>query len=290
MSRPRRTPPSTQTSVRPSTAATTSLEHVDRGRDPVELARPVVADDDRVDAVLDGEAGVLGGQDALEHERQRRPPADRRRGPTTSATAWAGRLEALEAARRDRSRWVGPARAREVAEARAARSRSVGRARGSRGPGRSTVSEDRAVAGRGGALDELRGSARVRLGVELEPARRVGGRGGDLLDRARRHRRQRERHAGRRGRRGRSRPRRPGGPGRGRPSARSRPAWPPASPSSVVDGSTALDVDEDPRPEPAAPPGRHVLGEGHLVPRAAGDVVVGGGAIACGPAARSRRA
>ena len=40
--------------------------------------RAVVADDDRVDAVLDGDRGVLGGQDALEHERQRRPAADRR--------------------------------------------------------------------------------------------------------------------------------------------------------------------------------------------------------------------
>ena len=61
-------------------------QHVDRGRHPVELARAVVADDDRVDAVLDGQPGVLGGQDPLHHERQRRPGPDRREvGPHEAA-------------------------------------------------------------------------------------------------------------------------------------------------------------------------------------------------------------
>ena len=46
-------------------------EDVGRRRDPVELARAVVADDERVGAVLDGEARVLGGQDPLQDERQR---------------------------------------------------------------------------------------------------------------------------------------------------------------------------------------------------------------------------
>ncbi len=42
----------------------------------------MVADDDGVDAVLDGEPGVLGGHDPLEHERERRPGSDRRQvGP-----------------------------------------------------------------------------------------------------------------------------------------------------------------------------------------------------------------
>ena len=48
-------------------------------------------------------------------------------------------------------------------------------------------------------------------------------------------------------------------------------------PSSVVDGSTVRDVDQHPWPELASRPGGLVVGEGDLVPGAAGDVVVGGG-------------
>ena len=55
------------------------LQDVDRRRNAVELAGSVVRDDDRVGPVLDGEACVLGGQDPLEDERQRRPASDRRR-------------------------------------------------------------------------------------------------------------------------------------------------------------------------------------------------------------------
>src|SRR5215217_6809428 len=54
------------------------LERVDRRRHAIELPSAVVGDDDGVDAVLEREPGVLGGQDPLEHERQaRRPRADR---------------------------------------------------------------------------------------------------------------------------------------------------------------------------------------------------------------------
>ena len=132
MSRPRRTPPSTHTSARPSTAVDDLGEDVDRGRDPIELPRTVVADDDAVDAVLDGEAGVLGGQDALE----------RRAGATTTTGSSRGR---------PRSGWSRPAAVgalrihlaqrpvagRDVARScrgRAARSRTAGPVRGSRAP------------------------------------------------------------------------------------------------------------------------------------------------------------
>ena len=53
-----------------------ALQDVDRRRDPVELARAVVAHHDRVDAVLDSEVRVLLGEDALQHQRHRRPRPD----------------------------------------------------------------------------------------------------------------------------------------------------------------------------------------------------------------------
>ena len=56
--------------------------------------------------------------------------------------------------------------------------------------------DDRAVAGGRGTLDELACPARIDLDVELEPAHRVGGSRGHLLDRPARGRGQRERDAG----------------------------------------------------------------------------------------------
>ena len=74
MSRPRRTPPSTQTSVRPSTAATTSASDVDRRPGRRSSCRaPWLLTTIAVDAVLDREPRVLGGEDPLDDERQRRP-------------------------------------------------------------------------------------------------------------------------------------------------------------------------------------------------------------------------
>ena len=72
-------------------------QHVERGRDAVELAAAVVGDDDAGGAVLGGEPRVLGGVDALHDHRQR---ATRRRGARARATSATCRR-----ARRTRAAW-----------------------------------------------------------------------------------------------------------------------------------------------------------------------------------------
>ena len=62
-------PPSTRTAPRPSTASTTSGRASAVADDAVELAAAVVGDDDAGGAVLDRERRVLGGQHALDQDR-----------------------------------------------------------------------------------------------------------------------------------------------------------------------------------------------------------------------------
>ena len=108
MSSPRRTPPSTQTSSPAVDRGDDLGEHVDAGRDAIELARAVVADDDAVDAVLDREPRVLGGEDALEHDRQRRPAPDRGEvGPGQGPRHGRGPAAAGPSAVGPTGRWVG---------------------------------------------------------------------------------------------------------------------------------------------------------------------------------------
>ena len=204
-SRPRRTPPSTQSSVL-WRGRRDLLEDVDRGRRPIELAPAVVRDDDRVDAVLGGEPSVLAGHDALEDERQPRPRADRRerlpRQVASRATRRRSRRRARVVAVARGSHASGQGRRpRSCRAGRRARTRIGGRDRGSRAPagrpsGRSRRNRRPPPARRGF------GSARVDLGVELEQAGRVRGRRRDLLDRRRRHRRGDERDPGGRRRAG----------------------------------------------------------------------------------------
>ena len=68
MSVPRRKPPSTMIWARPPAASHHLRQHGDRALAVVELAAAVVGDVDALDAVLDGDAGVLGRGDALENE------------------------------------------------------------------------------------------------------------------------------------------------------------------------------------------------------------------------------
>ena len=111
----------------------------------------MVADDDGVDAVLDGEPGVLGGHDPLEHERERRPGPDRRQVGPDERRFHAGSVEQ----RRDVERGAAVARGhvREVAHVRQEEP----------GPpvtipiaehGQVHGQDDRAVAGGLGPLDE----------------------------------------------------------------------------------------------------------------------------------------
>ena len=268
-------PPSTQTSVRPSTASTIPARASAVATIAIELAGAVVRHDDPGHPVLDREAGVLGGEDPLEHDRERRPCPDRREVRPRQAA-----IERPPGGCRSRRRdppsceaWSGPAPSSEVA----VRRREV--EAGSQVPlavpedRQVDRHDDRPVAGRRRPLDEPPAPARIGLGVELEPADPVGRRGGDGLDRGRRHRRQRERDA-RRGR----------GPGRrqlgvrmgeavGRHRARSRRAATSPAPSIVVDGSTR---ETSTRTRGRRRRRRQRLGrlaQGLLVPRAAGDVV-----------------
>ena len=68
-SMPRRMPPSTRTVARPSTASTISGRASAVASDAVELAAAVVGDDDAGGTVLEGELGVLGGEEALDQDR-----------------------------------------------------------------------------------------------------------------------------------------------------------------------------------------------------------------------------
>ena len=69
MSEPRQIEPSTMTLARPPHRIDHLRQHVDRAAAVVELAAAVVRHVDPFDAVLDRDAGVLGGGDALDGER-----------------------------------------------------------------------------------------------------------------------------------------------------------------------------------------------------------------------------
>ena len=66
---PRMKPPSTTIVARPADGLHHLGQHVDAAAAVIELAAAVVGDVDHVDAVLDGDARVLGGGDALEDQR-----------------------------------------------------------------------------------------------------------------------------------------------------------------------------------------------------------------------------
>ena len=213
----------------------------------------------RVDAVLDGEPGVLGGQDALERRAAGRPGPDRREiGPDER------RLQLVVEPREPPRRWraaVGrPRYSAKLPSGRRARTRSADRGRGSRArEGRRSGRSRRSRPPR--RVRPAARPARIRLDVELEPAHAV---------RARPPRPPRS--SGTRSWRGCTGPRPPPPRGRGELAVgmgerldrhrgdrdgqrhRRRRAW-----SWRVD---ADDVDEDPRPEPAAPPRGLVLGQG----------------------------
>ena len=131
---------------------------------------------------------------------------------------------------------------------------------------------DRSVACGGRALDGVPRPLGIRLRVELEPARRLGRRRRHLLERARRRRRDDHRHAGRR-RGARRRDLRVGvqSPCAAIGAIASGSAH--GAPSIVVAVVTPRHVHEDTRPQAPPPPGGHILRQGDLVPRPAGDVV-----------------
>ena len=232
MSRPRRTPPSTQTSVRPPTAATTSASASTAAwtrsswRPPwllTTIASAPCSTASRASSAVRIPLRTSGRPD--------QPRISARSSQVRDvACCNSGSPVGVAAVRR--------ADLAEVAERRAARTRIADPARGSRAPaGRPSGRSRRypAAAARSTSVRRPRG---VGLDVELEPARRVGRRGGDLLDRARRRRGQDVRHAGR-GRAARRRQlRRRGGRGPGPPSARSATGIATGTPSMVVDGST----------------------------------------------------
>ena len=242
------TPPSTQSSARPASRVRRPPRARRRSR-PTRSSwrRAVVAHDDRVDAVLDGQARVLRGQDALEHERQRSDQtADRSRGSR--------QVRRLVSTRGDRSvsdvhgsmvAVVGGG-AGEVAEGAAARSPSADRGPGSRGPAGRRSARSRRSRPRRRASTSDRVTAGIGLDIELEPARAVRRGGRDLLDRATRRRRERERDAARR--RGAGRRHLPVGMARGRgpPSARSRQRMTAGSPRNVGRRIDPGDVDRAP--------------------------------------------
>ena len=261
------------------------LERVGRRDGPIELAGAVVRDDDPVDAVLDGETGVLVGQDALEHERQRRPAPDRRevRPGQAPVEVTSGGCRSRRPRRAPWAAWSGPSSSTKLPSGDGQVEAGAEVALAVAEDGQVDRQDDRAVAGRLGPLDEAPGPARVGLGVELEPADAVGRRGGDVLDRRGRHRRQGERDAGRGGGAGRRELGVRDGPGRGPPSGRSPTGSARRRAEHRRRRVDATDVDEDARPEPAPAPRRVGLGERLLVPGAAGDVVE----RAAGPSARA---
>ena len=205
MSWPRRTPPSTQTSVAAVDGGDDALQDVDGRLHAVELASAVVAGHDRVHAVLRGKVRVLGGHDALQDEGQRRPASDRREVVPREAGEQL-LLQLGEAVGVDPTA-VGRARSRRREVAVRSRELEPG------APVALPVAQQRQVHGQhdrrvpGGlrALDELAGAGRLCLRVELEPADAVRGRLRDLLHRAGRQRREDERDAGRRRSAGRGR-------------------------------------------------------------------------------------
>ena len=99
-------------------------EDVDGRQHAIELAATVVAHDDGVDAVLDGEPGVLGSQDALDDEWQRRPATGSCRGRPTRVPC-TGRSWSRDGAASERPPRLGdPPRSCRAADHTERRSRS----------------------------------------------------------------------------------------------------------------------------------------------------------------------
>ena len=132
---------------------------------------------DGVRAVVDGQAGVLGRQDALEDQRQRRPGADLvERVPGQRHAAHVQDLVQLAAVMPCVA--LGQVRVGVLARVEGAPEDVVPVAQ----DGRVHGEDERLVAGGRRSLHEAAGHAPVPLDVELEPATRVGSDGGDLLD------------------------------------------------------------------------------------------------------------
>ena len=174
------------------------VQHLDRRRGPVELAAAVVRHPDAVGTVLDGQHGVLGRQDALEHERERRPRSHL--GEVVPGEADAPHVEVvvhvgtglpilplgkvgvgmLARVERDPEHLVAVPEHREVHR-----------------------QADRLVAGALGPADELATRRAIALHVQLEPAPATWRGVGDVLDRVGRRGRDNVDRPGRRCRPGR---------------------------------------------------------------------------------------
>ena len=246
-------------------------EDIDRGRDAIELAGAVIADDDAVDPVLGAKPRIVPGHDALDHQRERRPAADR--GQVVPREPGEDRLlELREPVGVDATGMGRAAAGHQVA----VRTDQVEARPSIAGPvaqhGQVDGHDDRPVAGCFGSLDELTGAGRVGLRVQLEPADAGRGARRDLLHRPGRHRREDVRDAGDR--------RRPshgdlavrmGEPlGRHRRDGQRHRRRLPEHGRGGVDPA---DVHEHARAQAAPAPGRLVLGQADLVPGAAGHVV-----------------
>ena len=176
-------------------ASTHRLDHFDEpvggGGSEVELASPVIRDPHRASAVVERRAGVVATNEPLHDERQRRArlgehgevlPRERRimsrRDEPRELAAGAGaeirRQDIDEVCHHEVSRQ--PEAVANVG-ATASEDRRVAR------------DDDGAIARSLRARDELRRELAVGMDVELEPARRSGGGGRDVLERGRRERR-----------------------------------------------------------------------------------------------------
>ena len=253
---------------RPSTAATTSPRTSTGAGTRSSWRAPWLLTTIAVDAVLDREPRVLGGQDPLEDERERRPAADRREVVPGQAVAWHSGPQPPPAAVGAMARRGSAAAVAEVAERRRARTPTAGPGRGSRAPADRRSGRSRGSPAAAARSTSDRRHARSRLDVELEPAASRPGAAAatssierdDVVDRM-------NGTPAPRLPRGPSRPRRRGARGRGRPSARSRRGGPTASRAASSTDRPRDDVDEDAWPEAAAPPGGLVLGERRSRPR-----------------------
>ena len=171
-----------RTGIRPATASTTPGERVDRGGDGIQVARAVIRHEDSVRAVLDRERRVLGRQDPFQDDRHLRERAN----PVDAVPGERGiedrRVDGAFVHVRDAARGAG--QPFQVLALHAGRQAEAGPRLAIPAPDHRRVAgdEQRAAAGRLGALDQRLGEPAIRLHVELEPER-LGGGPGDVFDR-----------------------------------------------------------------------------------------------------------
>ena len=165
----------------------------------------MVRDDDSVDTAVPGALGVLGCQHALDEQRQRDPFSQPDELVPGEAEIRERREHLQGSALRVLLGWSLQPLAKdgvgeELGTAFAAHERQIGILQVARSPPEDRQIErdhDGAVTDRGRTMDEAQGDLSVVNPIELEPARRVSHRVGDLFDRMRGSARKDERDAGR---------------------------------------------------------------------------------------------